>query len=369
MNASTLQETHERLEGTAAQRSVFNLLTRFIQTIESSLRDGADPHRSLWNAVERHGLAVPTLRRTFPIPQSDRLADLHIAPDVLFGATVAPPTGPFPAQTARLVRYGVKPACILHGTESELAGLLGAAYRQGLVGLLSATETVLRTEKDKGGFSNLPSEVRPARPGSGALRQLVIARDERHAVLAWTAMTYGWDALLGAALGFPACCIRRFVDEWDLVVADHGGDPAELLLHQDEAAPADWRVNVLGRYLGHKILEHFPCRWRCEPSRRLAEQYEEALMEHEPQTLLRLRTRLRCPYVYTREHGVFAFPHAQTCNLQVGWRIGYSPAEIVCTFPECKLHEALLRDDVLVATPEYILVRGRRYEARTACFT
>jgi hypothetical protein len=268
----------------------------------------------------------------------------------------------------RLVSYGAKPACVIQGPEADASAVLASVWAQGLVGLLSPTESVLLTERQKGGFSNVPREVRPARPGSGGWRELVVARDERYAILAWAGLAYGWDALLGAALGFPTCCVDHFVATWDRALAEHRGDPAGLLLERDLAVPADWRLNVLGRYRGHRVLEHFPCRWTCAPSLRLAARYTRALARHEPAALRRLADQLRGPYLYTTRHGVLSFPGADVREVRGGWRVSYAPEKALCTCADSELLALVRRADTLAASPAAVVVLGRRFEGRIALF-
>jgi hypothetical protein len=353
---------------TRAKEYAFDLLCRFLGAIESGLRACDHARACLEGAMEAHGIALPSPLPDLAISQPGPLAGLRVTRDVVFGTGGDASPGPFPAQAARLVWYGVKPAAIVPGPERDLVRVLEAAYRRGLVGLLSPVETVPLAESDKGGFSNLPKEVRPARPGSGGWRELVIARDARHGVLAWAAHAYGWDAVLGTALGFPACCVAQFAATWDRVVAHHRGDPAELLLEQEQPRPADWRLNVLGRYLGFRLLQHFPCGWRCEPSRRLAGRYVHALARHEPQSLKKLTGLLRCPYVFTRRHGVLALVGAHVRVSWAGWEITYAPARVLCTDPESDVLRAVRGAQTLTVTPTAVRVRGRSYGARTALF-
>jgi hypothetical protein len=353
---------------TRAKEYAFDLLCRFLGAIESGPRAGGEARACLEKAGEAHGIALPLPLPDPAVPRPGPLAGLRVTRDVVFGTEGDALPGPFPTQAARLVSYGVKPAAIVPGPERDLVRVLEAAYRRGLVGLLSPVETVPLAESDKGGFSNLPQEVRPARPGSGGWRELVIARHARHGVLAWAARACGWDAVLGTALGFPACCVARFAATWDRVVAHHRGDPAELLLEQEQPGPADWRLNVLGRYLGFRVLEHFPCGWRCASSRRLAGRYVRALARHEPQSLKKLAGLLRCPYVFTRRHGVLALVGAHVRVARAGWEITYAPARVLCTDPEGDVPRAVRGAQTLTASPTAVRVRGRSYNARTALF-
>jgi hypothetical protein len=365
---SSLEAGLEAQALTAAQERVMNRLAQLVEALQSGLRQTTDADQALSEALRRQGIFFVDLPRAIPFMPGEGVPDRALTPELLFGRRVNQRPGPLPFQAARLVYHGVKPACIVHGTEEELTRVCQLAFGHGLIGLLTPWEMVLRADPTKAGFSNLPQTIRPARPGSGGWRQLVIARDEGYALLAWVATTYCWDSLLGYALGYPSCCINRFARHWDQAVQEHGGEFAELLLQDDPGSAVDWRLNVLGRYRGARVLHHFPCSWECERSRRLAGLYLRCLAEHEPQTVAALTEALRCPYLYSREHGVVSLPGADVHAAGQQWHIAYDPTRLCCTCPESELVVLARRTRSLAARSTAIEILDRCFEARLILF-
>ena len=126
------------------------------------------------DALRQHGLDVVSVPGPLPVPRPT--SEILVNHAQLFGLVgtdrVTPPLD------ARLVAYGVKSAALIQGQESMLGGLLEWAEQRGLIAVMSAYEWEPIADAGKGGYCNLGGTRRPARPGTGSWRSLVVAQDE-----------------------------------------------------------------------------------------------------------------------------------------------------------------------------------------------
>ncbi len=234
---------------------------------------------------------------------------------LLFGEEGAGPEGGPPPLEARLTASGLRPAALLHGPEPQLAAWLRWAEDRGLWGLLSALEWRKAEDEGKGGYSNLAPAPTPARPGSGAMRSLLIAPDKDRALLGWMAVALGWDSVVGEVLGFPPCCRAFFEANWPKAAAERQGDLAPLVLEATRTAgaegPHDWRLNLFARYFGAEILSHFPCRCDCAASLAQAQRLEAGLRLLDPERAARTRSLMRGLVLYSERGGVALAPEGR----------------------------------------------------------
>ncbi|WP_018634231.1 hypothetical protein [Neomegalonema perideroedes] len=252
------------------------------------------------------------------------------------GSGPAPP----PPLEARLTALGLRPAALLHGPEPLLAAWLRWAEAHGLWGLLSALEWRKAEDEGKGGYSNLAPAPTPARPGSGAMRSLLIAPDKNRALLGWMAVALGWDSVVGEVLGFPPCCQAFFTENWPKAVAERQGDLAPLVLEASRAAglsgPYDWRLNLFARYFGAEILSHFPCRFDCAASLTQARRLEAGIRLIDPDLAARTQSLMRGLVLYSETGGVALAPgggfRASGLEAPQGW---------LCSDPQGPLGRAL----------------------------
>jgi hypothetical protein len=250
----------------------------------------------------------------------DSLGVKHYTVDVLihhaqlFGL-LAPEPVEEPRFELRLLTYGVKPAALLHGDEQTLTNLLHWCQQHGLTALLSPDEWEPVQDEGKGGYSNLTGARSRACAGSGAERSLVVAQDPDHAMLAWLSLLFGWDTFLGNLLGYPSCCTHAFAERWPLAAQQHQGDPTVLSLNASKGWPFDSRVNIAARYFGFELIQHFPCRFDCEHSRKLASNYFTALQYFEPETALVLEYYLHSAIIYSEYEGISLITDVQ-CEVE-----------------------------------------------------
>lgn len=209
---------------------------------------------------------------------------------------------------AQLVAFRAKPLALLSGPGLSMAKVLRWAERSGLCGCLSPHEYDVMPEAGRDGYFNLARNIRPARDVSNAWRGLLLGSSVDRAVLGYLALLFGWDAYLGVLLGYPACCVRAFSERWPTAEREMEGDVATLLVKQSSPGPFDWRLNILVRYMGVELLQHFPCTFDCSASLELGRAHQGALQQIEPSSVARIESLLASLVVYAGARGVVILP-------------------------------------------------------------
>lgn len=269
-----------------------------------------------------------------------RAIDILLTHGQLFGLAPAAPVADPPLEL-RLLTYGLKPVVLLHGQDAELRAMLAWAEARRFTALLSAHEWDRGVDEGKGGYSNLATNLRRARGSSTAWRSLLVGADEDATMLAWLALAFGWDEMLGRLLGYPVCCAKAFPRRWAQAVASHQGDLVAACIDDSGPGPHDWRVNNLGRYFGVELIQHFPCRFSCAPSRELAARADTALAAWEPQLHARTRAALDAPAIYAEGEGVALLPGAEVDAGGDLISLRYDPARLLISLNDGPLHRAL----------------------------
>ncbi len=106
---------------------------------------------------------------------------------------------------------------------------------------------------------------------------------------------------LGAALGFPPCCVEAFVNRIarGADVLASGGHAHEDFIAATEAAARsrrlDARANVFARDRAPGWLSHVPCAFDCAPSLAYAGRVIAAYRAHDPAGVIELTTPLVVP--------------------------------------------------------------------------
>lgn len=318
----------------AARETAFLRLSGFVRSVRQ------DP---VFRRRLRHDPDAVLVERGFPAGRSESLpvmppAEAHLEPSLLFGEGRLEGDVAMPLEL-RLVLYGVKPLALLHGEEQAMSTLLAASEARGLTALLSAEEWQPVADPALAGYSNLVGETRWARPGSGAWRSLLVGPDEATVSLAWLARTFHWDELLGRLLGYPGCCADAFERRWPEAVARLGGDVAPLAAADSGPGPHPWPTNVLGRYFGHELIQHFPCEFSCAETRRIAVARATALATFEAELLDQTRRVLCAPYLIADgqdeghfcQNGVVALLGADAHATEAGFRLHLDPSQALAT--------------------------------------
>lgn len=316
----------------------------------TSLQEGL--RREPRETLGRLGLPVPSGSGALLVPGVR--APVCIDATVLAGADTGPAAAGEPPFDARLVCYGVRPAALLHGPEAHLARTGRLLRRLALAAILSPDEYDPLPDQGKGGFANRAGRLRPARPGSGAHRRLIVATSWDGATLGWLALALGWDGLLGRFLGYPPCCVAAFEERWPEAQREHEGDLLPLLLHPRAegavVALGAWRSSVHARYAGPTLVPHFPCNVDCPATRAQADRAFHVLQVAEPATAVALRSRLRSPVVLGGTAGVAVLggtTSASQTSQEV--RIEYAPEEAWVSDPTTSLGQAVLSSTALRA--------------------
>ena len=213
----------------------------------------------------------------------------------------------------RLVLAGAKPLALLHGSEDDMTTVLQYAHARGFCALLGPSGFVPESDAAIGGYSNRMREVQSPRAGSGQWRGLLVSADTACVVLAWLALLFGWNRLLGSLLGYPACCSEYFERIWPRAHREFAGDPATMLLAHGEfgsVVPIDWRANVFARYFGYEVAQHFPCGLDCPQTLALADRNHVTLSHFWPEFGTENAARLADPLLVFPGAGVCLFPGA-----------------------------------------------------------
>ena len=221
-----------------------------------------------------------------------------------------------------LVACGVRPLLLEHGPEQALLRLADHARARGLTALFGPYEFEVDSDARRFGYSNRAGPPRPARPGSGAWRTLLIGPDPALAELAWIALATGWDQLLGQLLGYPACCAKFFEQRWGEAWSNFAGDPGSLLLaaRADPMQALPWRANIFARYLAPCLVAHFPCRFDCPATLTLARRAEAALARFRPDLAKAARAGMR-QLVFEDVEGLLLLPPTALRAADDGWAL------------------------------------------------
>jgi hypothetical protein len=291
-------------------------LSRYVRRVASDAayrrRLAVDPS----TALTEHFALVPGNLDAWSAPTRE--------PDILFNqaqifggkreAPQSPATIPF---ELRMLVYGTKPAALLHGRESDLEFLAAWSRERGFTALFSPHEWEIAPDDGKGGYANLLTQRRRARAGSNSDRSLIVAPDTDLALLGWLALTYDWDALMGRVLGYPPCCAQAFDQRWPDAAKNHSGDVAAIALREAGPGPHPWQSNVMGRYFGYELIQHFPCKPTCSYSVAQGRAVFEALALHEPEHAQLIKAVLSSPVLFTERDGIAVLPGATPSSGQL----------------------------------------------------
>lgn len=213
-------------------------------------------------------------------------------------AVLGPPARPRPLPLPlRLVRYGIRPAGLFHGSEADLAGFAEAARRSGMFAIFSPWDLTVVPDPQRGGFTDLAGSRLVSGRDPAAWRALLVTPSPDLALMGWLALLYDWDVHLGLVLGYPPCCASAFVDRWHTATTLHAGDVAQVLLRQQPPGQVRvaWQCNTFARVLGAGLPVHFPCRLDCSATSAQVDEQLAMLGRLEPDSARALVDLLRSP--------------------------------------------------------------------------
>lgn len=276
-------------------------------------------------ALRDHGFSAPQV--TGELPVRHHTVSVLIDELTLFGRQMAAPTLDEPVELT-LVVAGAKSMALLHDTEERAAAVVSWAEARRLAAVLGPFEFDVTAEAGKGSFVDVAVDRRPARPGSGAWRSVLVARSHNDVMLGWLSLLFGWDELLGRLLGYPPCCVDAFSERWRTALRDHGGDPAGAHL-----SSGPWELNVAARFLGPVLVQHFPCRADCEQSLTVARRNLATLRALRPEAAAWAERVLPAPLLHAGREGVVALVGAcvQADHGGAAAIVEYAPEDMLCS--------------------------------------
>lgn len=116
---------------------------------------------------------------------------------------------------------------------------------------------------------------------------------------------------LGIALGYPACC-SRFFEENFAVESQGNNDYIFSILRNSDGFRFPFYLNVVSRHLDLNLISHFPCRFDCEESIKIAKKNLECMKSHSAELGGVVEGMLKCAIIYTRDRKVFLLRSLKT---------------------------------------------------------
>jgi hypothetical protein len=294
-------------------------IVRCVTTFTERAADDAGFRRAL---VVRPAAALAAVGLEVTGPDAARgLGPLTIPPGrpALTGdADLAGPPAHFPAAPSelpldiRLVQYALRPMALLHAPARVAAQLRAAAAGQGLYAVLTPWHFRPVADLQSNGYVNMVQDARLGIGDTPAWQGVLVSADMRYVAVGWLSLYYGWDELLGLALGYPACCVDAFPARWRLAADKFGGEVGDVLVRTyPQHTPiviTHPAMNIFARHFGYHLIEHFPCRFSCSETTRLAARLVDGLAFFEPDTARELTRALAAPAYRHRAGETFLFP-------------------------------------------------------------
>jgi uncharacterized protein (DUF4213/DUF364 family) len=169
------------------------------------------------------------------------------------------------------IPQGIRPCCVTTAGPEDWTAWVSQWSHHGLGALPMGLE-IVPGDHDVGAAGWKTGSEHP-----GAVRLLV--GSPRNIALLKTSMELSDDAEIARLLGFPPCCYQFYRELW----IDQGReDPTWPMAVASVAAPADAgtidvdgppHANILWRWLGIRAVPHLPCRFDCQRTIELGEQF------------------------------------------------------------------------------------------------
>lgn len=308
-----------------SRENIRSSLWKFVDTIcrdkDGQSRLATHPRE----VFQRLGIAVPLVPDT-GLAVNPETVSAHLTDTALYMPALKEPIGDVGIEML-LVSAGVKPLGLLHGSSKYLAQVLRWAEYSGLQGCFGPTEYKVIDEAGRNGYYNLAKDRRPSSGETSSMRTLFVSRSESMVILGYLSDLFGWDRYLGMLLGYPGCCVDKFIERWPEAVRKYDGDVAGPLVSASGRGPYDWRVNILSRYFGFELIQHFPCKFDCSNTIRLAKKYSVSLSQVEPNYVQTLSKKMKGLALYGYSEGVFLLRDIQGSPYSASWT--YDPGSVV----------------------------------------
>lgn len=181
-------------------------------------------------------------------------------------------------------------------------------------------------------FSNIMvPQSRMSPDGSCDVASLIVGYDEDKIDLAWLAVAFGWNELLGNVLGYPTCCIDFFAMHWPEAAADRFGDLTKFVLTQTQGTIFERHLNYFTRYFGGRTIDHFPCSLNCSRSQAHGQKILEVL-NRMPSNLCERSLKLQgSAVIVTKSDDIVLIPNYEYSANCDEWVLAYSPDGIETT--------------------------------------
>lgn len=179
------------LSVTEARSRARDSLNSVVQAVTTDVVFRREMRYKAPEALRSVGFECSGIPTGLPVRHYEISVDLSIS--ALFGEGVTATTDTSLPLEARLVRYGLKPAALLHACATDAARLVESCCKYVLPAILSPYEFIPVPDRSAGGYVNIAASRTPARGQPGAWCSVVVARDWLHAKLAWLSLLFNWD--------------------------------------------------------------------------------------------------------------------------------------------------------------------------------
>ena len=156
----------------------------------------------------------------------------------------------------------------------------------------------------KAGLKMLLSELKTF-DEFGMKRMIYISKDPALCWKALTAELTGDHAALGKLLGYPECCIKFFIENYEKASNLHD-DFTLLSLANSKSESFSPLMNISLKYFDSAFINHYPCSFDCSCSLELAKRSAGCIERCAPQLYTHMMDELQTAVIYSDDTGVHA---------------------------------------------------------------
>ena len=217
-------------------------------------------------------------------------------------------------------------------------------------GFLSESEFRVNHLKDvgKGEWSNTWSETLPYNSGSGSVG-IYIGSDSVKVNEAKEADIESDSNALGELLRIPTCCRNMYEKSVKKANQKQGDFTPFVAKNSTHSLPNSEWSNHLSQYFGKSLLSHFPCRFGCESTIRLAKDVYNAIAQADQAWADELYREHKCNILYTEYCGIFLFTRSSTKHLNGMTVLTYSPSLVQSTYQGGAVFDAISQGNIIIS--------------------